>query len=358
MNGIKNILLPVTAMTLILLSGCAIRPKDGTTIINSNLSYRVSNGVFELKEVTTLKSENKNLLGWRGNELEVWDKSGIYLINYKTTAFTTLLSLASGQMIGLPPILSANGKRIVFSILQKANSYDWYIADSDCETNKESLSKVIGYSTRSCLWSGKAKYICTPNSSASYCNIYDVSGSFPSQAQKIKFADLNNLFDINDQTDQLLLSQYQSSSLSLCISNTSGSVIQVLDSNSYATKASFVSKDSVAYLSSTSFDIVKTDQLRQRQTYSDVKDYALSPDKNYICLLRNNSSDTCDVYIGSLQNGQIANLSLIYKGFDQNTKDEIFFSQDDKRVGISSYERVASKGKTTIENTVTVLTFQ
>jgi hypothetical protein len=339
----------------VLLSGCSIRPANSTVELRTTATGTAT-GSFELKELQQFKIGEEALAGWMGNDLVTYDRSGIYRVGYKSRAYDHFVSIGSGNSIQQPPVLSSNGKKLLYCV-NTSSSAAWYIADSDKYTQSFDISLASGLAIRNFAWSPKANYIYT-QSGGNYFYVFGVSDS-ALPIQKVRLTNLITVFDMNDLGDRYLVSLYPSGgqSPSLCIINSIGSVIQVLDENSLALKASFVGKDSVAILSGSNLEIMKTDRSRSAQ-YTDVRDYVLSADQNYICLLRSNFADTTDIYIGALRSGQVVNLSQIYAGYDEMPR-EVFFSQDDKRIAIRGTQKTVQKqGSVTLESDIKVLTFQ
>jgi hypothetical protein len=358
MGCIKSLICSVTAITLLISTGCSLRPENRTVELSGNLSSADSSGVFELKGLNAFKCSDESLAGWMGNELITYDKNGIYLANYKTSAYDNFVSLASGQSIAQSPVLSGNGKKLLYSITDAQGAVKWYITDSDSITSEFDLSGATGLTVRNFSWSSKGNYIYSQAAGNSFY-LFDVS-SQPTGYQKIRVSNLISVFDINEDGSKFLVSLFQNSadqSPALCIAGASGSVSQVLENNSLALKASFLGSDTVAILSGSYFTVIKADQTR-KQSYGDVRDFALSADKNYICILKAGAGDTTDVYVGSVKNGLVSNLSLIYVGYEATPK-EIFFSQDDKRVALRGYQKSPQKqGSVSYDSEITIFTFQ
>lgn len=358
MGCIKSFICSVTAVTLLISAGCSLRPENRTVELSGNPSGTDSSGVFELKGLNAFKCSDESLAGWMGNELMTYDRNGIYLINYKTNAYDNFIPLGNGQSILPSPVLSGNGKKLLYSIVEGKNASKWYITDSDSTTSDFDLNGATGLTVRNFAWSSKGNYIYTRAGGNAFY-LFDVS-SEPTGVQKVKLPNLISVFDIDEDGSRFLVSLYQNGgdqSPALCIASSSGSVTQVLEDNSLALKASFLDSDTVAILSGSYFSVLKTDQTR-KQSYGDVRDFTLSADKNYICILKAGAGDTTDVYVGSVRNGLINNLSLIYVGYEATPK-EVFFSQDDKRLALRGYQKYPQKqGSVSYESEITIFTFQ
>jgi len=356
MDHLKNTIIIISALMLLVLSGCSIRPKDGTFILESNSSSQNSKNAFDLKDIKVQDTADKTLIGWQGNGLVLYDKAGIYLFHYDTASLTPLLSVPNANLFF--PTLSNNGKKIAYTIQNDQEKPALYISDADGKTDSMNLSERTGASGKFFAWSSGGKYIYSQYTTTLYpttfAGIFNVSTGSPVML-KIKESNIGKIYDIDDQSDELLLSQFQNGGPALCVAGLDDpqSAVQIIDSNSNVVNASFLGNGGIAFLSGNTLSIVKTDQPKQKQTYSDVLRYGVSADKNYICLVETNSSGSSDIYVGDLQNGEIVNHTLVYKGFEL-TPDRVFFSPDDKKICISG----SQKGTFSFDDTIMVLTLQ
>ena len=355
----ERLRIPMTILCIFVLfafSGCSIRPKDGLIYLSNDTTQANPQNSFELKNVTIQKLITRTLLGWQGNDLMVYDNTGIYLLDYRSSAQTPLISFTNKNSGVMLASLSNNGKKIFFSVARPDGNSDQYISDSDCKTNEINLSNMFGPNAfafiKSVIWSNGGKYLFSPvdNGVKGY-NILNANSINPVMP-KINFETLATIYDIDDQSNQLLISRLDGHSYAptLCLADYDGS-IQNIDPNSYAVKASFISKNVISFLSGNTLSILNTTQPNQKLTYDGINSYAISSDKNYICLIKSGLSGSSDVYVGVLRNGAIANLSLLYKSADA-TVNGIYISPDDKRIGISANKT------TSVDNEILVLTFQ
>lgn len=350
MRRLKHPGLLVLLFLLLILSGCSVRPADGTYFLPSEPSASDSKGTFDLKEVKVQKLDDKmrgtKAIGWQGDELMVYNSAGIDLLNYNTASLTPLLTLSNLMCAAL----SEDGKKIAYSEIDgPKKAIALYVSDADFKTNPVQLSNTFDGKTFS--WSSGGKYLYSHNVNASGNNVFDVSAQAP-VAIKIKGAFSATLYDVEDSSNQMLLSLYAGNSSVLYTAGFDGirSTVQTTDSGSPVSRASFLGSNQIAVLSGGTLSILNTEQ---KQTVDHVTSYGVSDDYRNICLIKTNASGSYDVYIGNLRDGAIANQTLIYKGMEA-IPDSILFSPDDKKIAISGYP----KGTPYLDDTLLILTFR
>lgn len=360
---------------LLVLAGCSMRPVDGTYQLESDATSQSSQSAFDLKEVKLQSIAQKNLVGWQGNALLLYDSAGLYSFRYDTAALTPLLSVSDGRLLYAEP--SGNGKKIAYQLLDSRNKYPIYLSDADGKTDAVNLSDRFGISWKTFAWSNGGRYLYSRTPQASGTNVLDVSAQAP-VALKIKGAQFTTIHDLDDSSGELLLSQFQDQSNTLYLAGFDAlrGIMQTADGNSGVfsqylalfaaqsavqtagdslaafSQASFIGGGRILVLSDGTLSIMEESQPKQKQSYSDIVKYGVSADHNDICLVKTNASGSFDIYVGSLQDGGIVNQTLLYKGFEP-TPAGIFFSPDDKKIAIRGYKKEALS-----DGTVMVLTLR
>ena len=187
------------------------------------------------------------------------------------------------------------------------------------------------------VWSDNARYLIVGDGGyVLWSRMLDTFTGNPLTVKNGLTPVLGTIYDIDDQTGRLLTSLSPKSKpggLSVIGLDEKESVAVAATDMGDPYKASFLNGGGIVFLSGDTLYITRAGQSKPSQAFSGIGDYALSPDRNFICLVSADSSGS-SIYAAQLEDGVITNKTLVYKGF-QPLPGKVFFSEDNAKLCLS-----------------------
>jgi hypothetical protein len=339
---------------LLVLSGCSARPKDGTVILNEHPSSLNQGEQFQLENIVFYDiSSGKTLIGWHGNNLVLYDTSGIYLQDSQDLSLSLLFAPEGGKLSSA--VLSNNFQKVFYTVAT-ASGVEAYLSAADGRANAVKITDInaakgINYLSvvRQATWSDNGKYINVGGKAFPLlAGIYDTSTGNSALSAKTIAADTGLsgfIFDIADRQGKVLGLLSQPGSHGLYVIGFNGQMtakVNTANDDLSPSKASFISDNEIVYLAGNTLNLEniaqKNASSEASQVYNNVSYYALSADRKLICYVKNRGAGTSDIYVGTLRGNAIVNETLIYMGLTPSPN-QIFFSADNKKIVISGYQK-------------------